>query len=262
MVEYGTRVLAGVVPGRGGASVGGVPVYNSVQDALSKNRIDASVIFVPAYATKDAAIEAIESGIHLLVIVTEGVPVRDTIKILAEARRAGSIVIGPNTPGLIAPNQTKVGIMPGQVFSGGNVGIISRSGTLTYEISAELSRNRLGQSTCVGIGGDPCIGLDFVEALKIFREDDSTQAVVLVGEIGGNSEERAANYIRETRYPKPIVAYIAGHTAPQGKRMGHAGAIILGKAGTAENKVREFQEAGVGVANRPSEIAMLLGRMI
>jgi len=262
MTEYGTKILAGVTPGGGGASVGGVPVYDSVQDAVNKSRVDASIIFVPAYATKEAAFEAIASGIRLLVIVTEGVPVRDTMEILAEAKRGGAVVIGPNTPGLITPSECKVGIMPNHIFCKGDIGIISRSGTLTYEISAELSRKGLGQSTCIGIGGDPCVGLDFVEILEIFREDDSTKAMVLIGEIGGNLEERAARYVEETDYPKPVVAYIVGRTAPQGKRMGHAGAIIYGKAGTAENKIREFRAAGVSVANRPSEISSILKGLV
>lgn len=262
MLQYGAKILAGVTPGKAGAYVEGVPVYNSVDDAVEEREVDASILFVPAYAARDAALEAIEARIHLLVIITERIPVRDSMDIIARARRGGSMIIGPNTPGIIVPNECKIGIMPAHVFNKGNVGIISRSGTLTYEVAAELCQNGYGQSTCIGIGGDPCIGLDFVEVLEKFRGDDNTKAIVLIGEIGGDSEERAANYIRDTAYPKPVVAYVAGWTAPQGKKMGHAGAIILGRAGTAENKNREFEAAGVGVAKIPSEIPRILAELM
>jgi succinyl-CoA synthetase alpha subunit len=262
MLQYGAKILAGVTPGKAGAHVDGVSVYNSVGDAIEERQVDASILFVPAYAARDAALEAIEARIHLLVIITERIPVRDSMDIIARARKAGSMIIGPNTPGIIVPNECKIGIMPAHVFKKGNVGIISRSGTLTYEVAAQLSAKGYGQSTCIGIGGDPCIGLDFVEVLKMFRGDGGTKAIVLIGEIGGNSEERAANYIKDTAYPKPVVAYVAGRTAPQGKKMGHAGAIILGKAGTAENKNREFEAVGVGVAKIPSEIPKILAEMM
>jgi len=262
MIEYGTKIEAGVTPSKAGAVVEGVPVYNSVPDALNEHRADASILFVPAFAAREAALEAINAGIRLLVIITERIPVRDTMEVIATAEKMGSIVIGPNTPGIITPGECKIGMMPPKVFTRGLVGVISRSGTLTYEVAAQLSNKGFGQSTCIGIGGDPCIGLDFVEALEMFREDKDTKAIVLVGEIGGNSEERAAHYIKETSYPKPVVAYVAGRSAPMGKRMGHAGAIILGKAGTAGNKIQEFEMAGVGVAKRPSEISEMLGQLI
>jgi len=258
MHAYGSKILAGVTPGKTGILVDGVPVYDSVNDAIQQNNVDASVLFVPAHAARSAALEAIEARLPLLVIITEGIPIRDTIEVIARAKKNGLTVIGPNSPGIIVPDECKIGIMPTHVYRKGEVGIVSRSGTLTYEVAAELSRNGYGQSTCIGIGGDPCVGLDFVEALEMFREDHDTRVVVIIGEIGGNAEERAASYIRETAYPKPVTAYVAGWTAPQGKKMGHAGAIILGKAGTAENKKREFESAGVRVAKRPSEIPRII----
>ena len=257
MLEYGTKVVAGVTPGKGGQAVWGVPVYDTVREALSEHDANASIVFVPARFAKEAVVEAIEAGLELIVVITEHIPVRDTIEFLALARREGATIIGPNTPGIITPGECKLGVMPGHVFTRGQVGMVSRSGTLTYEVAAQLTRAGLGQSTCLGIGGDPVVGLTFTEVLDMFAEDPETRAVVLIGEIGGNLEELAAKHIREG-YPKPVVAFIAGRTAPPGKRMGHAGAIIMGRAGTAESKVRALEGAGVPVARTPSEVAKLV----
>jgi succinyl-CoA synthetase alpha subunit len=258
MLDYGTRIVAGVTPGKGGSDVHGVPVYNTVRGACEVHDIDASIIFVPARFALEAALEAIEADIRTLVIITEHIPISDSIQIMAHANQRRVTIIGPNTPGIIAPTECKVGIMPAHVFRKGHVGIASRSGTLTYEIASELSKRGLGQSTCFGLGGDPIVGLSFVDALKMFEEDTETEAVVLIGEIGGNAEEEAAEFMRKCGYSKPIAAFVAGRTAPRGKRMGHAGAIVTGKAGTAESKVRSFKGAGVKVAEKPSDIARLL----
>ncbi len=258
MLDYGTKIVAGVTPGKGGQTVHGVPVYDSIEEALQKHEANASIMFVPAPFAKDAALEAIESGLELLVIITEHMPVRDTLEILAYASRKGVKVIGPNTPGVISPGKCKLGIMPSHMFSRGRVGIVSRSGTLTYEIAWAITSSGLGQTTCVGLGGDPVVGLSFVDVLKMFAEDDETEAVVIIGEIGGNMEELAAEYISKHGYEKPVVAYVAGRTAPPGKRMGHAGAIIMGRAGTAESKINAFKDAGVEVAERPSDVARVL----
>jgi len=255
MLQYGTKIVAGVTPGRGGMSIQGVPVFDTVEAAKKQFKVDASIIFVPAPFAKDAALEAIASDLNPVVIITEGIPVKDEIQLMAAAKRKNTTVIGPNTPGIITPGECKLGIMPGHVFKPGRIGLISRSGTLTYEIAASLTNANLGQTTCLGIGGDPIVGLTFVDVLDMFRNDPQTSAIAMIGEIGGNAEEKAAEYITETNYPKPVAAYIAGRAAPTGKRMGHAGAIIMGKTGTAETKIEALRSAGVKIAYRPSEIA-------
>jgi len=258
MLDYGTQIVAGITPGKGGTRVHGVPVYNSVEEAVKKHGANASIIFVPARFAADAALEAIEGGLKMIVIITEHIPVKDAIQVMARAKQRGATVIGPNTPGIIAPGECKLGVMPAHVFRPGIVGVVSRSGTLTYEIAAGISAKGLGQSTCVGLGGDPVVGLSFVEALKMFEADDRTGAVALIGEIGGNLEELAADSVSREGYSKPVVAFVAGRTAPLGKRMGHAGAIIMGGGGTAQSKIDAFREAGVGVAEKPSDVARLL----
>lgn len=258
MLDYGTKIVAGVTPGKGGLEVHGVPVYDTVKEAVQGHDANASIIFVPAPFAADAALEAMDANIKTVVIITEHIPIKDSIQIMAYAKQRSATIIGPNTPGVITPNECKLGIMPAHIFKRGAVGITSRSGTLTYEIAAGLTRQGLGQSTCFGLGGDPIVGLNFVDALKMFEKDSQTEAVVLIGEIGGNAEEQAAEYIATTGYSKRVVAFVAGRTAPPGKRMGHAGAIVMGKAGTAESKIEAFKGAGVKVAEKPSEIAGLL----
>jgi succinyl-CoA synthetase alpha subunit len=259
MLAYDTRIVAGVTPGKGGNKVEGVPVYNSVAEAVRNHDADTSILFVPASRAKDAGFEAIEAGIKTLVVITELIPQKDSIELVAQAQNRGAAVIGPNCPGLInPPHRVKVGIMPHHIFKPGGVGMVSRSGTLTYEIAWQISASGLGQSTCIGIGGDPIIGLDFIRLLEFFKDDTETEGVVLIGEIGGNAEELAAEYIAKTGYPKPVVAYIAGRLAPPGKRMGHAGAIIMGNAGTAQSKIEAFATAGVPVAEKPSDVVRLL----
>lgn len=263
MLDYGTNIVAGVTPGKSGSEVYGVPVFDSVEEAVrGRGPIDASIIFVPAPFAMDAVIEAVDNGIPLVVVITEGIPVHDTAKFVNYAKSMGTIVIGPNCPGIIAPGKVKIGIMPADSFSPGNIGIVSRSGTLTYEISVSLKEAGYGSSTTIGIGGDPITGINFIETLELFREDPETDAIVIVGEIGGDAEERAANYIVESGYPKPVVAYVAGRTAPPGKRMGHAGAIITAGQGTVESKERAFAEAGVPVARTPFEVASLVERVL
>lgn len=262
MLEFGTRIIAGVTPGKGGTSVEGVPVYDTAEEALRQHEANASIIFVPAPFAADAALEAIEAELKTVVIITEHVPVKDSIQIIAAADNKNATIIGPNTPGIITPDMCKLGIMPAHIFKKGVVGIASRSGTLTYEIASGLTALGLGQSTCLGLGGDPIVGLSFVDVLKAFAKDRQTKAVALIGEIGGNTEEIAAEYIREINYPKPVVAFVAGRTAPPGKRMGHAGAIIMGKAGTAKSKIESFQAVGVDVAERPRDVARLLAERL
>jgi succinyl-CoA synthetase alpha subunit len=264
MLRYGTKVVAGVTPGKGGQRVEGLPVYDNSAEAVKNHNADVSIIFVPARFSRDAVIESIEAGIKTVVVITEGIPQKDAIEFTARAKQETAIIIGPNCPGIISPPiKVKVGIMPDHVFKPGRVGIVSRSGTLTYEIAWNLTNAGLGQSTCIGIGGDPIIGLDFITVLKMFKDDTETDSIVLIGEIGGNAEELAAHYIAETHYPKPVVAYIAGVVAPTGKRMGHAGAIIMGDAGTAKSKLDAFKTAGVPVAVKPSDIVnnVLLNRV-
>jgi succinyl-CoA synthetase alpha subunit len=258
MLGYGTKIVGGMTPGKGGSQVEGVPVFDTVEEAVSKTGANASIIFVPAPFARDATLEAISHGLNPIVLITEGIPIKDSIEIMARAKERGCVIVGPNTPGIITPGECKLGIMPSHVFEKGEVGLASRSGTLTYEIASSLSRTGLGQSTCLGLGGDPIVGLSFVDILEMFRKDRQTKSVALVGEIGGNAEELAAQYIKDSKYPKPVAAYVAGRSAPPGKRMGHAGAIIMGRTGTAESKLEALKAAGVGVALKPGEIAKLL----
>ena len=262
MQDYGTRIVAGVTPGKGGTEVYGVPVYSSVKEAKQNHSPNASIIFVPAQFAADAAHEALNGGIKTVVIITEHVPLKDSIGIMAHARKVKGVVIGPNTPGVITTGRSKLGIMPSHVFVPGSVGIVSRSGTLTYEIAASLTKNGLGQTTCMGIGGDIITGINFIEALELFKTDERTEAIVLIGEIGGNLEELTAEHVAKEHYPKPIVAYVAGRSAPPEKRMGHAGAIIMGKTGTAKSKVEAFENVGVRVADKPSDVAELLASVL
>ena len=258
MLEYGTKIVAGVTPGKGGTQVHGIPVYDTVEEAQEKHSANASIIFVPAPFAAEAALEALENGIKTLVIITEHIPIKDSIEVMNYAKQVNATIIGPNTPGIITPGKSKLGIMPAHIFKSGNVGMVSRSGTLTYEIAASLTKKNLGQSTCLGLGGDPITGLNFIDALKMFENDPQTKAVVLIGEIGGNLEELTAEFIVKEKYPKPVVAFIAGRSAPPGKRMGHAGAIVMGKAGTAESKIEALRKAGVEVAEKPNDVAKLL----
>jgi succinyl-CoA synthetase alpha subunit len=264
MQKYGTRILAGVTPGKGGESVAGIPVYNGVKKAIEQHpEINTSVVFVPAAFNADAIYEALDAGVKLIVDITEHVPVHDTLVFVNYCRSKGATVIGPNCPGVISPEECKVGIMPGHIFSKGRVGIVSRSGTLTYEIAWVLSKAGLGQSTAVGVGGDPIIGLDSVEALDLFDEDNDTDAIVLIGEIGGDAEERlAASVSKSGKKKKPIVSFIAGRQAPPGKRMGHAGAIVSMGSGTAAGKIKALEAVGIPVAELPSDIPELLRKAI
>lgn len=256
MLEYNTNIVAGVTPGKGGQDFMGVPIFNSIAEAKENCEINASIIFVPAKFAKDAAFESIRN-LDLVIIISEHIPVHDSLQIMNYAEEMGTTVIGPNTPGIISPGVGKLGIMPTHIFDKGNVGVISRSGTLTYEVASQLTRAGIGQSTCVGIGGDPVIGTNYIDVLTKFEEDDDTEAIVLIGEIGGNAEEKAAEFIKNN-ISKPVVSYIAGITAPPGKRMGHAGAIIQGNSGTAQNKIDALSDAGVKVAKMPSQIADLI----
>ncbi len=260
MLEYGTRIVAGVTPGRGGAEVHGIPVYDSVEEALSSHPdANASVVFVPARFAPDAVYEAVDAGIRLVVVITEHIPVHETIRFVRYARYRGATVIGPNCPGIIAPGpRVKLGIMPGHVYAPGPVGVVSRSGTLSYEIAYHMTSRGIGQSVVIGIGGDPVPGLDLLEAVELLEGDADTRAIVIIGEIGGDAEERVAAAIAEGRVKKPVVAYIAGRTAPPGKRMGHAGAIISMGTGDAASKVKAFERVGVPVASTPSEVVKLL----
>jgi len=255
MVEYGTRMVGGVTPGKGGSDVDGVPVFDTVAEAVEKTSADASVVYVPPPFAADAILEAAAADVKLIVCITEGVPVIDMMRVRRrlDERHPNTRLVGPNCPGVITPGACKIGIMPGYIHKAGSVGLVSRSGTLTYEAVWQLSNLDLGQTTCVGIGGDPINGTNFVDTLRLFQADPATQAIVLIGEIGGSAEEEAADFIRES-VTKPVVAFIAGRTAPPGKRMGHAGAIISGGAGTAADKVRALEEAGVTVAESPATI--------
>jgi succinyl-CoA synthetase alpha subunit len=263
MLEYGTKIVAGVTPGKGGTKIHGIPVYDTMAEAIEKHEeANASIIFVPAPFALDAALEAIESKMETIVVITEHIPIKDSIQIMHLAKENNTTIIGPNTPGIITPGECKLGIMPAHVFQQGMVGIISRSGTLTYEIANSLTRAQLGQSTCLGLGGDPIVGLNFIDVLEMFEKDPHTKAVALIGEIGGNLEELAAKYIQEVNYPKPVAAFIAGRTAPPGKRMGHAGAIVMGKAGTAQTKIEALKAAGVEIAEKPGDIAKILAQKL
>ena len=262
MLDYGTRVVTGVTPGRGGEAVEGVPVFDTIAEAKQERMADASIMFVPARFALDPALEAIEAGLDPVVIITENIPIRDTMEIMARARLRGTTIVGPNTPGLIRPGASKMGIMPSQVFRKGPVGVVSRSGTLFYEVAAHITRMGLGQSMCVGIGGDPIVGLDFVDVLRWFQEDDETEAVALIGEIGGDAEEKAAEFISQGGFTKPVAAYVAGRAAVPGKRMGHAGAIIQGSAGTAQGKMEALRDAGAVVGEQPGDVARALKELL
>ncbi len=255
MIEYGTQVVAGVTPGKGGLEVLGVPIYDTMKEAVEATQATASVVFIPAPFVYSAALEAIDSGIELLTIITEGVPVRDTARIRRKVLEQNVILVGPNCPGLITPGEAKIGIIPGVICSKGNVGIVSRSGTLTYEIIQNLTLSDYGQSTCIGLGGDPIRGIDFKESLRLFEQDPETKHIVLVGEIGGTGEQEAAQLVKE-EISKPVYAFIAGNGTwvKPGKQMGHAGAIVHGKSGTAQEKLRILNEAGILTANTPSDI--------
>lgn len=254
MLAYGTKVVAGVTPGKGGIKVfDKIPVFNTVEEAVKKEGANASIIFVPAPFAADAIMEAVDAGVELVVAITEGIPTQDMIKVKAFMKGKNARLIGPNCPGVISPGKAKMGIMPGHIHRPGTIGIVSRSGTLTYEAVNQISQLGMGQSTAVGIGGDPIIGSPFIEILRLFNEDPETEAVVLIGEIGGSAEEEAAEYIKK-EFKKPVISFIAGQTAPPGRRMGHAGAIIAGGKGTAAEKMKALSEAGVHVVKSPAEI--------
>ncbi|MEY3370322.1 MAG: Succinyl-CoA ligase (ADP-forming) subunit alpha [Cyanobacteriota bacterium] len=257
MKKYGTNIVGGVTPGKGGTEQDGVPVFDSVSEAVAKTGANCSVIFVPPYLCLDAALEAIDAGLPLISVITEGLPPQDAVKLHAAAKLKGTLVNGPNCPGIITPGECLIGIHPGSIYMPGRVGLISRSGTLTYEIGLGLKQSGIGISTAVGIGGDPIIGIDQIVSLDLFEKDKDTDLIILVGEIGGTAEEDAADYIK-ANIKKPVIGYIAGRTAPAGKRMGHAGAIISGNKGTAESKTKAFTNAGVKVAMTPSEIVELV----
>ena len=257
MKEYGTNIVGGISPGKGGIEVEGIPVFNTVEEAVKETGANASIIFVPAPFAGDAILEASYAGVELVVCITEGVPVQDMIKVSPVLKQNGTKLIGANCPGLITVDEALIGILPGMIFKKGNIGLISRSGTLTYEVVNMLSSEGLGQSTCVGIGGDAVSGLYFIDLLEMYENDPETKAVVLIGEIGGDAEEQAAKYIKDNM-TKPVVAFIAGQSAPPGKRMGHAGAIISSGSGTAEEKIKAFKLAGVPVAKEPIEIPQLV----
>ncbi len=270
MIEYGTNVVAGVTPGKGGTKYGGndkdqfakhVPVFNTVADAVRETRANASVIFVPAAFASDAIMEAGDAGIKVIVTITEGIPASDMIKVYEYLRAKGARMIGPNCPGIITPGECKIGIMPGFIHKPGRVGLISRSGTLTYEAVWQLTERGIGQSTCIGIGGDPIIGTRFLDAIQLFNEDKNTDAIIMIGEIGGTAEEEAAEYIKKY-VKKPVVGFIAGRTAPPGRRMGHAGAIISGGKGTADEKMKAMKAAGIHVVDSPALIGEMMERVL
>lgn len=257
MLKYGTKIVAGVTPGKGGEEIFGVPIFDTVKEAKRKTDANASIIFVPAAFATDAIMEALDAGIRTIVCITEGIPVHDELKAYLRVKEENAILVGPNCPGVISPGKSHLGIMPTHVFMEGKVGVVSRSGTLTYQISHNLTSLGIGQSSVVGIGGDRIVGLSFSEVLEMFEKDRETEVIVLIGEIGGRDEERAAEYIRQN-ISKPVVAYIAGITAPPGKRMGHAGAIIEGGVGTAESKIRAFKNVGVEVGKTPKGVAEIV----
>ena len=260
MIEYGTQVVGGVTPGKGGQKFEDkVPIFNTVAEAVKKTGANATVIYVPPPFAADAMMEAADAEIPFIVCITEGVPVLDMMRVYPFVKEKGSRLLGPNCPGLISPGQSKVGIIPGRICIAGNVGLVSRSGTLTYEVVYQMTRAKIGQTTCVGIGGDPINGTNFIDCLNAFEKDPATEAVVMIGEIGGTDEQEAARFVRE-KMKKPVVGFIAGQTAPPGRRMGHAGAIISGSAGTAAEKMQAFEENGVGVAKRPIDVVDLLKR--
>lgn len=262
MLKYGTKIVAGVTPGKGGQEVHGVPVYDTVYEAVKEADPTASIVFVPAKYAFDAVYEAIQHNLNPIVVITEGIPAHDSLRFINLAKARGIRIIGPNTPGFILPGYAKVGIMPNQYFKKGRISIISRSGTLTYEISKNILDIGLGQRLVLGCGGDYVIGTNFIDILPVLAEDEETDAIVIIGEIGGDDEERAARYIKEAGLDKPVLAYIAGRTAPEGKRMGHAGAIISGSSGTAESKIKSFKEADAYIAYRPKEVAEILNEVL
>jgi succinyl-CoA synthetase alpha subunit len=255
--SYGTQVVAGVTPGKGGQDVEGIPVFDTVADAVEATGANTSLVFVPARFAGDAIYEAADAGVGLIVCITEGIPVRDMAQVVSSLRGTGAALVGPNCPGVISPGRSNVGIIPGEICTPGRVGLVSRSGTLTYQIVHELTQRGIGQSTCVGMGGDPVHGIGFIQSLERFEADPDTDLVVMIGEIGGDDEERAAEHVRD-RMSKPVVAYIAGFTAPPGKRMGHAGAIITGSSGTAQGKAEALEAVGVKVGRTPTEVAELV----
>ena len=259
--EYGTKVVAGVTPGKGGTEVDGFPVFNTVFECVKAAKANTSLIFVPAPFAADAIVEAIDAGIKLVICITEGIPTLDMVKVKRYMEGKKARLIGPNCPGVMTPGEAKVGIMPGYIHMSGKIGVISRSGTLTYEAVWQLTNLRIGQSTCVGIGGDPVIGSSFIDILKLFEKDKETDGVILIGEIGGSAEEEAAEFIKK-KFSKPVVAFIAGSTAPKGKRMGHAGAIISGSSGSAKDKIASLERAGVKVSLSPAEIGESLKEVL
>ena len=257
MMEYGTKVVAGVTPGKGGQTFDGVPVFNTVFDAVEATGANTSVIYVPPMGAADAIMEAADAGVKFIVCITEGVPVLDMTRAYPYVQEKGARLLGPNCPGLITPGQSKVGIIPGRICTPGPVGVVSRSGTLTYEVVYQLTRAGIGQTTCVGIGGDPINGTNFIDCLQAFEKDPETKAICMMGEIGGTDEQEAAEFVKK-HMKKPVVGFIAGQTAPPGRRMGHAGAIISGSAGTAAEKIAAFEAAGMGVAKRPKDFVELI----
>jgi len=261
MVEYGTKVVAGVTPGKGGQKIDDIPVFNTVAEAVKASGANASAIFVPPAFAADAILEAADSNLSIIVCLTEGIPTMDMVRVRQYLKEKDSKLIGPNNPGLISPGKCKIGVMAGYIHRKGSVGVISRSGTLTYEVVDQLSKRGIGQSTCIGIGGDQIIGLDFVDLFKLFEEDPETEAVILIGEIGGTAEEEAAQYIQQ-HVKKPVIAFIAGLTAPPGKRMGHAGAIIAGGKGTATEKMEALNRAGVRVVKNPALVGEEMARIL